>query len=196
MSARAAEGRAAPRVISNPEALLIKALEPSIVERIDLPRRNERRAVPPKAFLESPACLEFLSSLGSLEAVWLHQSKALHHVDAGRDVLITTGTGSGKSLVFQLPLLRALEQGEGTAIVFYPQKALCSDQLLRWRKMLTATGLPETLVGEISGDTPMPQPEKLNFSSGWYRGQCKTIEAAVFALSGGKLSSDGSEPQQ
>jgi DEAD/DEAH box helicase domain-containing protein len=46
-------------------------------------------------------------------------------------------------------------EGDGTAIILYPQKALGSDQLGRWRQELAAMDLDPALVAEINGQVPM-----------------------------------------
>jgi DEAD/DEAH box helicase domain-containing protein len=66
---------------------------------------------------------------------WRHQALAAEHARAGRHVVVSTGTASGKSLVFQLPALAAIHDGRGSrgergATVLYvaPTKALAQDQ--------------------------------------------------------------------
>lgn len=73
--------------------------------------------------------------------LWGHQAEALGHLRAGRHVVVSTGTASGKSLVYQVPALDALVRGrEGaslrgarspTALYLAPTKALAADQLRR-----------------------------------------------------------------
>ncbi len=73
--------------------------------------------------------------------LWSHQAEGLRHVRAGRHVVVSTGTASGKSLVFQAPALELLAGGRvGSALhghrsptVLYlaPTKALAADQRRR-----------------------------------------------------------------
>lgn len=142
-------------------AFLLHNMQSAVVGRVELPSRRRSSSALPPEFQVNKASAEHVRSFSPDGKVWLHQAKALGHIANGHDVLVTTGTGSGKTLVFQLPILRELTTGEGSALVFYPQKALCSDQLLRWRTLLTSAGLPETLVGEINGDTPMHEREEI-----------------------------------
>ncbi|WP_326541215.1 DEAD/DEAH box helicase [Pseudorhodoferax sp.] len=75
-----------------------------------------------------------------------HQARSLHTVEAGRNVVVKTGTGSGKTEAFLLPVLsgvlRLKEQGvQGTkAILLYPMNALANDQLQRLRELLRDSG--------------------------------------------------------
>lgn len=91
---------------------------------------------------------------GVLEALGLkpfaHQAEALEALDRG-SVVLATSTASGKSLVFQVPVLRALLEGD-TAILIYPTKALAHDQLERLRAMGEALGLTERIF-PYDGDT-------------------------------------------
>src|SRR5438067_1812008 len=65
-----------------------------------------------------------------VEAPWTHQAEAAEHAYAGRHVVISTGTASGKSLAYQLPVLSRLAAGEKvTALYLAPTKALGADQL-------------------------------------------------------------------
>jgi DEAD/DEAH box helicase domain-containing protein len=71
---------------------------------------------------------------GALEAClpttswWAHQAEAIDHLRAGRSVAISTGTGSGKSLCYQVPSAELALAG-GTALFVFPTKALAHDQL-------------------------------------------------------------------
>lgn len=74
--------------------------------------------------------------------LYAHQEDALRATESGRNVIVKTGTGSGKTESFLLPVLsgvlRLNEQGlSGTkAILLYPMNALANDQLLRLRNLL------------------------------------------------------------
>ena len=73
-----------------------------------------------------------------ISAPWSHQVEAAGLAHAGRNVVISTGTASGKSLAFQLPILDALARDPRTrALYLSPTKALGHDQL-RTAHLLTA----------------------------------------------------------
>ncbi len=85
-------------------------------------------------------------------APWSHQAEAAELAWAGRDVVVATGTASGKSLAYQLPVLAALaEDRRATALYLSPTKALAADQL----RALDALGLPDVRAAAFDGDTPM-----------------------------------------
>ena len=65
------------------------------------------------------------------QGLWSHQAESIDHIRAGRSVAIATGTASGKSLCFQLPIAEAIAAGPlpATALLLFPTKALAQDQL-------------------------------------------------------------------
>jgi ATP-dependent helicase YprA (DUF1998 family)/very-short-patch-repair endonuclease len=81
------------------------------------------------------------------EPMFAHQQRAFDIGRAGRSFVVTTGTGSGKTEAFLLPvfdgILRRKQQGiTGVqAILLYPMNALANDQLERLRRMLRGSGI-------------------------------------------------------
>ncbi len=92
---------------------------------------------------------ERLTELG-IDALWSHQAEAIDHLRAGRSTVIATGTASGKSLCYQLPIAEAVADPirPGTALALFPTKALAQDQLRAFAH-LSAPGLvPATYDGD------------------------------------------------
>ncbi|WP_344856075.1 DEAD/DEAH box helicase [Planomonospora alba] len=91
--------------------------------------------------------------------LYLHQEQALRKATAGRNLVVATGTGSGKTESFLLPILNSLaaehargELGPGVrALLLYPMNALANDQLKRLRRLLAAA--PQITFGRYTGDT-------------------------------------------
>lgn len=91
--------------------------------------------------------------------LYRHQEQALRKARAGRSFVVATGTGSGKTEAFLLPVLDHLarEITAGTlrpgvrALLLYPMNALANDQMRRLRKLLAA--VPEVTFGRYIGDT-------------------------------------------
>ena len=70
-----------------------------------------------------------LSSLG-ISSLYSHQFQAWTHAREGKNVVLATGTASGKTLAYNLPVLASLLEGEGAcALYLFPTKALTQDQL-------------------------------------------------------------------
>lgn len=96
----------------------------------------------------------------SLDRPWYrHQVQSLEQMQAGRNVVVSTGTGSGKTESFLLPILENLliESAEGRgaagvrALFLYPMNALANDQIKRLRQVLAP--LPEITFGRYTGET-------------------------------------------
>ncbi len=76
-----------------------------------------------------PALAASLHSQG-ISALYTHQAEAWEHAHAGRSLVVVTGTASGKTLCYNLPVLDALlRDPEARALYLFPTKALAQDQL-------------------------------------------------------------------
>ncbi|HLM25332.1 MAG TPA: DEAD/DEAH box helicase, partial [Thermoleophilaceae bacterium] len=96
-----------------------------------------------------PALLEGLGRAG-VEQLWLHQAEAYEAARSG-PVIVTTGTASGKSLSFNLPVLQTLaHDSRARALYLYPTKALAQDQA----RKLSALRAPFLRHAIYDGDTP------------------------------------------
>ncbi len=86
---------------------------------------------------------------------WLHQVDAAQAAHEGSHVVIATGTGSGKSLAFSMPIVASvLERGasvlsEPCALYLAPTKALAHDQLRAWQEL----DIPGVRAAVVDGDT-------------------------------------------
>lgn len=99
-----------------------------------------------------------IRQLSPYPTVYGHQEQAFRSIHTGRTTLVATGTGSGKTECFLLPIvsrclkLRDAGAEEGiTAVIVYPMNALAEDQLQRMREMLAGTGVS---FGMYVGKTP------------------------------------------
>src|ERR1700729_2518595 len=79
---------------------------------------------------------------------WEHQAVAADHAAAGRNVIVSTGPASGKSLGYLLPALTEVLNG-GTALYLSPTRALAADQL----RMVSSLGIPGVRAAVVDGDT-------------------------------------------
>lgn len=88
--------------------------------------------------------------------LYRHQARALAALETGADVVLATPTASGKTLVYQLPVLRAVQAGDqARALYLFPLKALARDQCERLRADAAGLGLDGAdLVEVYDGDTP------------------------------------------
>lgn len=99
-------------------------------------------------------------SLPLKRPLYRHQATAIRKVIAdNRNIVVATGTGSGKTEIFILPILNhLLRQKEESrldagvrALLLYPMNALANDQLSRLRKLLS--NCPEITFGRYTGET-------------------------------------------
>ena len=83
-----------------------------------------------------------------IHAPWSHQAEVACHAQAGRNVIISTGAASGKSLGYLLPALTAVLAGD-TVLYVTPAKALAADQLASIRSL----ALPGVQAATFDGDS-------------------------------------------
>lgn len=81
-----------------------------------------------------------------------HQAQAINLLREGTSVAIATGTASGKSLCYQLPIAEAALESDGrsTSLLLFPTKALAQDQL----RSLAGLGIDAVRPATFDGDTP------------------------------------------
>jgi DEAD/DEAH box helicase domain-containing protein len=89
---------------------------------------------------------ELLSHLPHTQ-FWSHQAQAINLARSGESVVIATGTASGKSLCYQVPIAESVLSG-ATALMIFPTKALARDQLLS----LTSWEVPGLTAAAYDGD--------------------------------------------
>ena len=88
------------------------------------------------------------------DKLYSHQAEMFGKAYAGKSVVITTGTASGKSLSFYLPVIqRILENPSRRAIFIYPTKALTKDQYRKLKEFVAFFGENRIQAGIYDGDT-------------------------------------------
>ncbi|RJL20402.1 DEAD/DEAH box helicase [Bailinhaonella thermotolerans] len=85
-----------------------------------------------------------------VEGLWEHQARAAELVRRGQNVIIATGTASGKSLAYQVPAISEILSGGGNVLYLTPTKALAADQLRAVRSLR----LTQVRAATFDGDTP------------------------------------------
>ena len=142
-----------PRMLDTFKVELEKHNELEVIERLELPPRAERRTPVPSPYRTGAVGRWLLSDETLKGNLWRHQAFALDAFSSGNNVVLSTGTASGKSLVFQAASIKTLEaDDEAKILVFYPLKALAADQDVSWRRTLKRAGLPERWVASVTGD--------------------------------------------
>jgi DEAD/DEAH box helicase domain-containing protein len=98
----------------------------------------------------APAELIAAFGVSGIVEPWPHQVDAAGRAWSGESVVIATGTASGKSLAYQLPMLAAVLTEPRRVLYLSPTKALAADQL----RALSAFGLAGVRAATLDGDTP------------------------------------------
>ncbi|TWT40875.1 putative ATP-dependent helicase Lhr [Phycisphaerae bacterium RAS1] len=103
-----------------------------------------------------PDRLSRLLTAENIEQLYWHQADALDATGAGENFVVCTGTASGKSLCFHLPVFSSLIDDPGSrALYLFPSKALAYDQLGNLERMVAAAGIGDIAKpGCYDGDTP------------------------------------------
>ena len=120
-----------------------------------LPAREAEYAPFPDEF--DPVVREILNDRG-IGQLYTHQAAAIAHALAGRNVVITTPTASGKTLCYNAPVLSAILRDVSTrALYLFPTKALAQDQLAELHQLSDLASRQsghELGVFTYDGDTP------------------------------------------
>ena len=94
--------------------------------------------------------------------LYLHQEEAVRKAYEGKNLIVTTGTGSGKTESFLIPVINQLlkEKENGTltpgvrTLIIYPMNALVNDQIRRFRELLSEMdGDNKITFGRFTGET-------------------------------------------
>jgi ATP-dependent helicase YprA (DUF1998 family) len=92
--------------------------------------------------------------------LYRHQTDAIKQILQGKNTVVATGTSSGKTLCYQLPILDNLINDPSAglrAIIIYPLNALVNDQLEEWSEILSA--YPQITFARFTGQTPNDQKD-------------------------------------
>ncbi|HVI85951.1 MAG TPA: DEAD/DEAH box helicase, partial [bacterium] len=123
---------------------------------------HDQRFVPRPAryrALRRPLRATLTEALGrrGIARLYTHQAEAVEAVRDGESIIVTTGTASGKSLCYMLPVLETLLSDPAARALFvYPTKALAQDQLEALGKFDL-----DLRFGAYDGDTPQAERPRL-----------------------------------
>src|SRR4051812_46109320 len=125
-----------------------------------LPERLGRFATPEVPLV---APIQRLLASHGIEQLYCHQVAALEAARAGRDLVVVTGTASGKTLCYNLPILESAIATGARALYLFPTKALAQDQLKGLLELVAED--PELArairPGVYDGDTPTAQRRRI-----------------------------------
>src|SRR3989337_2245866 len=104
--------------------------------------------------------IETINNRLNRRELWKHQTDALRLLLDGKNVIIATGTSSGKTLCYQIPIIDDLIRDPSPglrAVIIYPLNALVNDQLVEWEQILK--DYLQIIFARFTGQTPNSQIE-------------------------------------
>jgi len=113
-----------------------------------------------------PILKDYLSSKG-IDQLYTHQHQSWQELGQGKNVVIVTGTASGKTLCYNLPVFQtALNNLTATTLYLFPTKALAQDQKKNI-DTFASFWLPDDKLfsGIYDGDTPSSQRTQIRTSA-------------------------------
>ena len=129
---------------------ILNGTEFSTVESFEIEGRGARYQSVPE-FLGTSKVGNYLNQQYP-NGIWAHQAQALEVLGKGDNLVISTGTASGKSLVFQsVAFHKVMTYTQDRVLVLYPLRALAADQLRSWRRMARELRVFEHTIGRIDG---------------------------------------------
>lgn len=98
--------------------------------------------------------VQYLKKRG-IDKLFSHQRKALEEILNHKNVVVTSGVDSGKSLCYQLPILKALKNDpQAKSLLLFPTKALTQDQKIKFTQIISEMDHIKAGIGIYDGDTP------------------------------------------
>ncbi|KAK4691749.1 DEAD/DEAH box helicase domain-containing protein, partial [Lecanoromycetidae sp. Uapishka_2] len=109
------------------------------------------------SFQLSQNLVNALYNTRGITQLYSHQAEAINNLYKGNNVIVSTSTSSGKSLIYQIPMLHELEQNlNARGMYIFPTKALAQDQKRSMKELLRfMPGLEDVIVDTFDGDTAL-----------------------------------------
>ena len=129
-------------------------LDTFVTSLIDDPRFAHLERIPARTARHAELARPLPESIAHLrpdDGFWSHQAEAIDLVRDGRSVVVATGTASGKSLCYRVPIAESIVDAPraSTALLLFPTKALAQDQL----RSLAALDVPGLIAATHDGDS-------------------------------------------
>jgi DEAD/DEAH box helicase domain-containing protein len=101
----------------------------------------------------SPAVQQALRAAG-IAKLYRHQEQAIHKVRSRKDIIVATPTASGKSMIYNLPVLERFQDDVSSrSLYIFPLKALAQDQLRAFEQLAVNFEMPRPTAAIYDGDT-------------------------------------------
>lgn len=115
-------------------------------------------------FVLSQHLVNAIYTAHNITKFYSHQAEAINDLQDGHNVIVCTSTSSGKSLIYQIPVLHEMEKDRDTRAMFiFPTKALAQDQK---RSLIEVLGYMTEVLGDVTvdtfdGDTPFEDRRRI-----------------------------------
>lgn len=129
-----------------------KRLGDQVVHHMVIPDHPPILSKPGKPW---PEQIKYIIKSAGIHDLYQHQADAVDLIRSGRHLVVATPTASGKTLIYNLPVLEnVLKNQESKALYIFPLKALAQDQMRTFKEMAETHGLIKKPTIEIyDGDT-------------------------------------------
>lgn len=146
-------------VMSNIIQEILKKYSEQIIEIRSLTERHP--SFSPVPAICDPQLEKCLQAIG-YDRLYSHQAEMFEKAIEGKNIIITTGTASGKSLAFYLPVIQKIIQNPSKRALFiFPTKALTKDQLRNIHPFVEYFGRKRLQAGVYDGDTPPTERKRI-----------------------------------
>ena len=108
-----------------------------------------------------PEALRRALNAQGVESLYVHQCMAVDRVRSGKDLVIVSGTASGKTLCYNAPVIeKLLEEPSARALYLFPTKALAQDQLRGLQNLAESDEEIKKVIRAATYDGDTPQSSK------------------------------------
>ncbi len=128
-----------------------KRLGDQVVHHMLIPDHPPSLSKPEKPW---PEQIKYIIKSAGIHDLYQHQANAIDLIRSGRNIVVATPTASGKTLIYNLPVLENILENPGSkALYIFPLKALAQDQMRTFKKMTEIDGQIKPTIEIYDGDT-------------------------------------------
>ena len=131
-------------------------------EEIFRDSQAERILQIPSRYVDTPVGDYLIQNSSNPEGIYRQQALTGDALNDGHNVVLGTGTNSGKSRAFMAEgFHQFLQNPNSRTLVFYPLKNLSTDQHQEWKNMASDFGFKPDMIGKIDGSVPLAERSQI-----------------------------------
>jgi len=128
-----------------------KRLGDQVVYHMVIPNHPPGISEPEKPW---PEKIKYIMESAGIHDLFQHQADAVDLIRSGRHIVVATPTASGKTLIYNLPVLEnVLKNPDSKALYIFPLKALAQDQLRTFEEFVAHGKMVKPGIEIYDGDT-------------------------------------------